>query len=191
MPMNRYHRWLCRSDLWARAVARDLIPWALDGVDLGTDVLEIGPGYGATTVALAARVPRLTAVEIDVELARGLRARLGDQVNVLEGDGAAIPLPDNSFTGVGSFTMLHHVPSVALQDRVFAEAFRVLRPGGTFAGMDGVPSLGFRLIHLNDTYVPVNPDTLAPRLRAVGFRDIWLTAVPGRSFRFRARKPLT
>ncbi|WP_374205815.1 class I SAM-dependent methyltransferase [Crossiella sp. S99.2] len=188
--MNLCHRWLCRSDRWARRVARDIIPWALDGVDLGADVLEIGPGYGATTVALATRTPQLTAVEIDPELARGLRARLGGQVQVIEGDGTAIPLPDNSFTGVGSFTMLHHVPSVALQDRLFAEAFRVLRPGGTFAGIDGVPSLGFRLGHLYDTYVPVNPDTLAPRLRTAGFTDIWLTVVPGRSFRFRARKPL-
>ena len=33
--------------------------------------------------------------------------------------------------------MLHHVPTDRLQDRLFAEAFRVLRPGGVFAGDRG------------------------------------------------------
>ncbi|MGO1052533.1 hypothetical protein [Crossiella sp. CA198] len=62
-------------------MARDIIPWALDGVDLGADVLEIDPGYGATTVALATRTPRLTAVEIDPSwhagCGRGWVARCG------------------------------------------------------------------------------------------------------------------
>jgi hypothetical protein len=44
--------------------------------------------------------------------------------------------------------MLHHVPSAALQDRLLAEARRVLRPGGVFAGFDGVASWLFRVIHI-------------------------------------------
>jgi hypothetical protein len=65
--------------------------------------------------------------------------------------------------------MLHHVPSPALQDRLFAEARRVLRPGGVFRAMDSRPSLAFRLLHVGDTMVPVDPDALPGRLSSAGF----------------------
>ncbi len=41
--MNWFHRQVCRSGRWRRRV-RGLLPWALQGVELGDDVLEIGPG---------------------------------------------------------------------------------------------------------------------------------------------------
>ena len=44
--MNCLHRWLCRSALWRAALENRLIPWALDGVDLGNQVLELGPVPG-------------------------------------------------------------------------------------------------------------------------------------------------
>lgn len=188
MPMNWYHRWLCASEGWARGVADQMLPWALDGVDLGPEVLEVGPGYGATTRVLTERVPRLTAVEIDPALARRLRRLLDGRAEVLVGDGTALPLPDGTFTGVTCHTMLHHVPTPALQDRLFAEAHRVLRPGGVFAGSDSQLSLRFRLIHLGDTMVVVDPATLPARLEAAGFRDVTVDAIPGRRVRFRARK---
>ena len=56
-----------------------------------------------------------------------------------------MPLPDGEFTSV-VFMMLHHVPTAQDQDRLFAEAFRVLARG-VFAGSDGVHSFGFRLVH--------------------------------------------
>jgi 16S rRNA (adenine1518-N6/adenine1519-N6)-dimethyltransferase len=49
-------------------------------------VLEIGPGRGAVTFALAPRVQRLTVVEVDRDLAAGLRARVPENVTVVEGD---------------------------------------------------------------------------------------------------------
>jgi len=36
-----------------------LLPWALEGVDLGADVLEIGSGYGVATGFLRTRVAHL------------------------------------------------------------------------------------------------------------------------------------
>jgi hypothetical protein len=42
--MNRFHGLICSSGWWARSVERQLLPWGLDGVDLGEEVLEIGPG---------------------------------------------------------------------------------------------------------------------------------------------------
>src|SRR5437762_8525189 len=122
------------------AAARERIaPLALQGVELGDDVLEIGPGPGVTTDLLRGRVRRLTALEVDADSAAALQQRLdGSGVRVVHGDGAAMPFPDGSFSGVVAFTMLHHVPTRALQDRLLAEAWRVLRPGGVFAGFGAV-----------------------------------------------------
>ena len=58
--MNAKHLALCSSAEWADALGRWIIPWALDGVDLGDDVLEIGPGPGLATDLLRTRTQRLT-----------------------------------------------------------------------------------------------------------------------------------
>jgi SAM-dependent methyltransferase len=187
--MNWFHRQVCRSGRWRRRVERTLLPWTLAGVDLGDDVLEIGPGPGVTTDLLRLRTRRLTALEVDPATAAALENRLtGSGVHVVHGDGAAMPFADGSFSGVVAFTMLHHVPTEALQDRLLAEARRVLRPGGVFAGFDGVGSFLFRLIHLGDTYTPVNPATFGQRLEAAGFADVTVERGRGR-FRFRATRP--
>ncbi len=186
--MNILHRVLCRSALWERASATRIVPWALTGLDLGDSALEVGPGYGANIEALRQRVPTLTGLEIDPALAARLRDRKGGRVRVVDGDGTAMPLPDTEFSSVICFTMLHHVPSPARQDALFAEALRVLRPGGVFAGSDGLDSPGFRLIHLGDTCVPVPPDTLCARLTRIGFTDIDIETGTS-SFRFRAHRP--
>jgi SAM-dependent methyltransferase len=186
--VNTIHNRLCRSGWWRRLVGERLLPWALRGVDLGPDVLEIGPGFGATTAVLAGRVPALTAVEIDPALAGRLRRELGGRVRVVEGDGADLPFPDGAFTGVVCFTMLHHVPSAQRQDELFAQAHRVLVPGGTFAGSDSTVSRRFRLLHVGDTMVPLDPATLGGRLAAAGFVDV-AVSTGGRSLRFRARRP--
>jgi SAM-dependent methyltransferase len=184
--MNRLHRWYCSSNHWNRVVDEKLMPWVLRGVDLGDDVLELGPGPGITTDVLRRRVARLTSVEIDERLATALAANLaGTNVRVLRGDATKLELPDASFSGAIACTMLHHVSSPELQDRVFAEVRRVLRPGGVFVGSDSLSSGFFRLIHLFDTLVPVEPASLAGRLEAAGFRDPKIE-VTGRSFRFRA-----
>ena len=53
----------------------------------GSDqVVEIGPGAGALTIPLAARVARLLAVEIDRDLAATLAAKALPNIQVVEGD---------------------------------------------------------------------------------------------------------
>lgn len=186
--MNRFHRWFCRTSFWKRALEREIVPWALKGVELGDDVLEVGPGPGMTTDILRERLPHLTSIEIDPRLADALKQRMqSTNVKVVEGDATAMPFADGSFSGAVSFTMLHHVPSQALQDRLLAEVYRVLKPGGVFAGSDSRWSIGFQLIHLWDTMVIVEPETFAARLAAVGFTDVSVE-VASRAFRFRARR---
>jgi SAM-dependent methyltransferase len=100
-----------------------------------------------------------------------------------------MPYPDDRFSAVLCFTMLHHIPSPQLQDRAFSEVARVLAPGGIFAGTDSVgEGTMFKLIHIGDTLVPVDPAELPARLQAAGLEDAIVERNNG-SFRFRARKP--
>jgi ubiquinone/menaquinone biosynthesis C-methylase UbiE len=187
--MNWYHRRLCRSEGWARLVREAIVPDTLAQEDLGADMLEIGPGYGATTVPLAKRFDRVTALEVDTSLAGRLEQRFppGAGVTVVRGDAADMPFVDGRFSGAFCATMLHHVPSVLEQDRLFAETFRVLGTGGVFVGSDSLPSWRFRLIHLGDTMIPLVPATLEGRLRRAGFNEVQVWD-EGSHVRFLARK---
>jgi SAM-dependent methyltransferase len=160
-----------------------LLPRTLGQIELGDDVLEVGPGYGAATRVLAGAVPRLTALEIDRRLADRLRTRLAEQLgsglSVVDGDGTNMPFDAGRFSAVACFTMLHHVPSRHAQDRMFAECARVLRPGGVFAGRDLTDGFRSRLIHIGDTYVPVAVADLADRFEAAGFRSADVTDLGG------------
>ena len=187
--MNSVHNVLCSSGWWARRAELELVPFGVGGVDLGEDVLEIGPGFGATTRVLVQRLGRLEVLELDARYCRRLRDELGEAVTVTQGDATRLPYPDGRFTSVLCFTMLHHIPTVAQQDQAFAEVARVLRPGGTFAGTDSIGSGAvFKLIHIGDTLNLVDPDGLAPRLQRVGL-EVREVKPAGSSFRWRATKP--
>jgi SAM-dependent methyltransferase len=189
--MNLVHRILCSSARWKETMQNDVLPWSLDGLELGSELLEIGPGYGAATELLHSRVGRLTCVEVDPKLAGDLRERMrGHNVTVMHEDATATSLPAGAFDAAVCFTMLHHVPSPLLQDRLLAEAFRLLKPGGVFAGTDSLDGRIFRFLHLFDTLVVVNPGTLPARLTDAGFEDVQVDT-NAHAFRFRARKPLT
>jgi SAM-dependent methyltransferase len=187
--MNRLHGVICSSGWWARSVEQQLLPWGLSGLQLGDDVLEIGPGFGATTTVLADRPGELTVLELEPRYCERLRRELPGGVDVVQGDATAMPFPDGRFSAVVCFTMLHHLPSPAAQDRLLVEAARVLRPGGVFAGTDSLGTgLLFRLLHVGDTLVPVGPDGLPERLRTAGLGEPEIRRGE-RSFRFHARKP--
>jgi SAM-dependent methyltransferase len=186
--VNFAHRRLCSSAAWNRAVRTAILPWVLDGVDLGLNVLEVGPGYGAATGYLCARVGHLTCVEVDRGLATRLARRVpAGKVTILCEDATRMSLPDSTCDGAVSLAMLHHMSSEALQDRLLAEVARVLRPGGVFAGFDAAAGPAFRLLHMFDTMVMIDPGTFAARLTRAGFTDIGIDA-RARGFRFRARR---
>ena len=174
--MNEQHRVLCASEMWADAVRDRVLPWAfrdLDPAELGDDVVEIGPGPGKTTDVLRTLVPKLTAVELDEDLAGQLAARFEDtNVTVVNHDATALPFADGRFTGGVCFTMLHHVPSAELQDRLLGELTRVVRPGGWVVGSDSIASDELAALHDEDTYNPVDPDGLPERLRRAGLTEV-------------------
>jgi SAM-dependent methyltransferase len=128
----------------------------------------------------------LTALEIDPGLSLRLAGRsTGTNVRIVQGDATAIPFADSTFTSAVAFTMLHHLSRPALQDRLFREVRRVLRHGAVFVGTDALDSWTISLLHMADTFTPINPVMLPVRLEAAGFGDVDIEVRLGR-FRFRA-----
>ena len=186
--MNENHARVCTSPEWAEHLQNDILAVLTSGIDLGKEMLEIGPGPGAATEWLRHKVARLTAVEIDEEAAAQLASRYdGTNVEIVVGSAAELGYPDECFDSAGCFTMLHHVPTVALQNKILAEAFRVLRPGGVLIGSDSLASTSLHDFHEGDTYNPVEPSSLLPRLQTLGFGKITITV--DYSVTFIAHKP--
>jgi len=157
------------------------------GLDLGNDMLEIGPGPGAATRWLRHRVKRLVALESDPDAAARLADDLaGTNVTVQAGDATRSPFSDASFDSVSCFTMLHHVPTAQEQFTVLSEAHRVLRPGGVLVGADSLASQGLHEFHAGDTYNPIDPARLLVFLQAAGFGHVMVSA--GDGLLFTARK---
>jgi SAM-dependent methyltransferase len=174
VPMNAGHLSFLASDTWAEMLPTDLLPWLTDSGDLGDHVLEIGPGPGRTTDLLRERASRVTALELDASLADALAARLtGSNVEVLQGDGTDTGLPADRFSSVTCFHMLHHLPTIEMQDRLLAEVWRVLRPGGALLVADALDQDGVRTRHREEgeTFVPLDPATVQDRLRRAGFAE--------------------
>jgi SAM-dependent methyltransferase len=140
-------------------------------------MIEIGPGPGAATDWLRHQVARLVAVECDQSAADALADKfVGSNVEIVCGDGADLGFAAACFDSAGCFTMLHHVPTVALQDAVLGQMLRVLRPGGILVGSDSLPSEDLERFHEGDIYNPIQPGTLGQRLRRLGFEQITVHA---------------
>jgi len=98
-----------------------------------------------------------------------------------------LPFADHSFTSVVAILVLHHLKSRGLQERTFAEAYRVLRPGGSFFAAEITDGWLNRVVHYNSIFTPVPPASAFARLTTAGFSRVSVDFRKG-GFRIRARK---
>ena len=186
--MNAAENLICSSSLWRYLTGRQLLPWILAATRLGDHLLEIGAGYGAATPHLKARVSRVTSLEYDHKSTLGLKSRNNGGVSAVRGDASHLPFDCQTFSSAVAILVLHHLKSLELQDRMFAEAFRVLRPGGVFIAFEIADSWLHRVGHIGSTFTPVTPGSVFPRLNAVGFSKVALDVRRG-AFRVTAVRP--
>jgi SAM-dependent methyltransferase len=188
--MSIHHRIFCRSRKWRNKLRGEIVPWLLAEADLGDCALEIGPGPGLGTEALLAHTSSIVALERDPGLLAVLQSRLtGTGVHVIAGDAVNMPFRACRFTSVVAIMVLHHIWPDAARQRAIGEAFRVLRPGGVFIGVDAKPeALKSRFIHLGDTILPVGIESLLKDLDAAGFTEIRIDQ-GSKKFRFLATRP--
>ena len=154
------------------------------GVVPGMYVLEVGPGPGMYTVPLAKRVAssgedgRVTSLEIQPQMIEMLRERLRAarvrNVEVVQGDGRQMPLPDDSFDLVFLVDVVGEIPD---KPAFFGECARVLKPDGILAVTEQISDPDFHL-----------PSTVRTLAAAAGLREDRLVGLPWWTYTARYRK---
>jgi len=187
--VNALENWFCGSAFWRYVTRRQLLPWMLQGADLGEHVLELGAGTGTATLELAQLTPRVTSVEYNGKSAATLAKRArNSNAHVIQGDASALPFASQTFTSAIAILMFHHLKTSELQDRAFAEIFRVLRPGSIFLVFEIPDGWFHRVEHFKSTFVPLHPASISARLTAAGFSHTHVD-IRGGGFRIRAQSP--
>jgi arsenite methyltransferase len=108
-------------------------PFSLGALAAGEDVLDLGSGAGTDSLVAAQMVGpegSVTGVDMTPEMITKARAgadELGVAVEFVESEAERLPFADESYDVVISNGVIDLIPD---KDAVFAELFRVLRPGG-------------------------------------------------------------
>jgi cyclopropane fatty-acyl-phospholipid synthase-like methyltransferase len=129
--------------------SRDLARLVARSADLNASdvVVDCGPGYGDQDVLFANEfeVKHITGVnvareQIEIAARRVKEAGLADRIDYVQASASDLPQEDESCTKVVALESAFHFPS---RVDFFAEALRVLKPGGILVTADIVPKRTF------------------------------------------------
>lgn len=123
-------------------------------------LLDVGCGTGELLRLVGERFPETacTGVDLSPEMLAVARDKLGDGVELVQGDAECLPFPDEAFDVVLCCDSFHHYPNPRA---VLAQFARVLRPGGVVllgectapAGVRAVTNLLLPLSHEGDVRI--------------------------------------
>jgi SAM-dependent methyltransferase len=146
----------------------------------GGDVLSVGCGWDPGRHLFPAPAFHLVAVDADPNCVSAV-ASTGSADEAFVGHAGSLSLPPGSFDVVLYRAVLHHIAFQGPLDSCFAEAARLLRPGGALVaiepGLWHPVGLGLALanrlgaavaLHGTPDDLPLSPRTLATHARAVG-----------------------
>lgn len=197
-PLSVSEPWDLVSKGYANEVASIMLPFARDAIQLAQPsasarVLDVATGPGTLAFELAPRVARVDAVDFSRAMLDELEARRAtssglDNVFASVADGQALPFEDACFDAVFSMFGLMFFPD---RSRGFAEAARVLRPGGVVVVSSWAPvaqsplmMLMFGALRAADPSRPApqtnllsleNPELFARELEGAGLEDVSVT----------------
>jgi ubiquinone/menaquinone biosynthesis C-methylase UbiE len=148
-------------------------------LDASSHVLDIGSGLGGPARTLAetfgCHVTGIDLTQAFCDAATTLSAWVGlsDRVEFRQGDATSLPFDDAVFNA--AMTM-HVAMNIAAKDRMYAEARRVVKPGGRFVAYDVLQGEG------GDVLFPV-PWAREPSISHLATRDTMLSLLSNAGFR--------
>ena len=158
-----------------------------DEIPQNTRILDIACGTGRTLRMIRGMLPKVKLHGVDLSDAYLRKASQllsqipGELPQLTQGPGEALPYLDNHFHAITCVFLFHELPA-PIRQQIMNEAFRVVKPGGTFVICDSVqlsdsPDLGAVMDGFSDMfhepfYRNYTQDNLIDRLQTAGFVEV-------------------
>ena len=175
-PEGRIGKWIVRM---MNASHAPLSRWGLSHLELAPDasVIDLGCGGGSNVSAMLAACPEghVTGLDYSSVSVTASRKKNADAIRegrcqIVEGNVAALPFPDESFDAATAFETVYFWP-----ENSFPGVHRILKPGGEFlivCEADGSCPVDEKWTRIIDGMKLHSRDNLVCELKKAGFRDV-------------------